>query len=118
MTRFKNRLVRLAAFVALAAVTTTTLASAWHAGDDDAACIQVVVSSSDGAARTIETAPPPAGDPQHCLLCHWTRWFRSIPSTRAQVTAPCERAIRFVLTCPVTAQHQTCGLTPGRAPPA
>jgi hypothetical protein len=118
MRRFNNRVARLAAFFALIAATATTVASVWHAGDDDVACIQVVVSSADGTAKAIGTAPPPAGDPRHCLLCHWTRWFRSIPSTRSQITAPSPSAIGFVVAVPVAARHQTHGLAPGRAPPA
>ena len=118
MRRFKCRVVRLAAFFALVAATATTVASVWHAGDDDVACVQIFVSSSDGTAKAIGTAPTPAGDPRHCLLCHWTRWFRSVPSGRWQIVAPSPSAIGFVIALPLAAQYQPYGLTPGRAPPA
>jgi hypothetical protein len=118
MRRFNDGVVRLTALLVLVAATATTVASEWHAGDDDLACIQIVVSSGDGAARTIGTAPAPAGDPRHCVLCHWSRWFRSVPSHRSQVIAPSPHATAFVVLLAVSPRHQAWHLTPGRAPPA
>jgi hypothetical protein len=117
MRRFNDRIGRVSALFALVAAMATTVASVWHAGDDDLACIAAAISSSDGAARTIGTAPPPAADPRHCVLCHWTRWFRSVPSSRSQITVPAQRAVGFIVAPLAAGRHQACGLAPGRAPP-
>jgi hypothetical protein len=116
--RFNDRIGRVSALLALVAAMATSVATVWHAGDDDLACIPAAISSSDGAARTIGTAPPPGGDPRHCVLCHWTRWCRSLPSNRSQIIAPAQSAIGFVVAPLAAGRHQACGLTPGRAPPA
>jgi hypothetical protein len=114
--RHLKRLVRFTAFITLLAATATTTA-VWHAGEDDAACLTVLSSERDGSPRTIGSTPQQR-EPQHCLLCHWNRWVRSVPTAGSHVVAPAQDAARLIVQIFVGETRSACGLTPGRAPPA
>jgi hypothetical protein len=109
------RLSRYTAFLLLIASTAMTTA-VWHVGEDDTACVQVLEIRGEVAPPTVAAARSTAA-PQHCLLCHWTRWVRPLTSTRSYLVAPLQDATRFVDAIPLGERQHTRGLAPGRAPP-
>ena len=111
-----TRLVRSSAFVALLSALAMTTA-AWHPADDDLACAPLFERTANGAPVTV-TAARTQAQPQHCLLCHWSRWIRSTQTNQSCSVAPCETSARLVLTVALAAPHCHCDLTFGRAPPA
>ena len=115
MRHFK-RLVRFTALITLLAATATTTA-VWHAGEDDAACLTILGSGQDESPRAIGSTPQQR-EPQHCLLCHWNRWVRSVPTAGSHVSAPALDKARLAVQVFVGETQSACGLTPGRAPPA
>lgn len=115
MRHFK-RLSHYTALLLLIATTAMTTA-VWHVGEDDTACIQVLEIRGAVTPATMAAARSTA-DPQHCLLCHWNRWVRSVTSHRSHLVAPSQDAARYVVATPLDERHHTSGLTPGRAPPA
>lgn len=115
MRPFK-RLVRLTALITLLAATATTTA-VWHAGEDDAACLTVLDGGRDGSPLVLSSTPQQR-EPQHCLLCHWNRWVRSIPTAGSHVAAPAQDKTGLIVQVFVGETRFGCGLTPGRAPPA
>lgn len=115
MSRFSRLDRAIACLTLLAALTATS--AVWHAGDDDLACRTILIAGRDDIPRTItsaETRP----EPQHCLLCHWNRWVRSVPTSRSAVVLPEQDASRLILSAFVGVTRADCGLTLGRAPPA
>ncbi len=115
MYRFP-RLIRLSAVIALLAAIGVT-AAPWHTGDDDLSCAEFLVARSAGGQAGVAAARP-ATQPQHCLLCHWNRWVRSIPTERSVLVAPTQDASRLIVSSFVGVARAEHGLTPGRAPPA
>lgn len=111
--RTARRFIRCTALIALlAAIATTT--TAWHVAEDDFAC---AVRPGDGGPDRLD---PPASDslPQHCFLCHWNRWVRSLPADRSESAAPGVDAGRVIPRATLAADRSTLGLVPGRSPPA
>jgi hypothetical protein len=111
------RLIHASALVALLSALATT-GAAWHAADDDLACAPLFASSETGAAPASLAIARPQEHSQHCLLCHWSRWARSVQSTRTSSVSPCAGSGRLALAPVLSAAHIACVLTFGRAPPA
>ena len=114
--RRHTRLLRSSAFIALLSVLGMSTA-AWHTADDDLACAPIVATATNSAPTALAAARPHE-QPQHCLLCHWSRWVRSIETNRSQSVAPSAPSARLVPALSVAEAHGERGLSFGRAPPA
>jgi hypothetical protein len=89
-----------------------------HGGNDDLACAPIFAGAAANGAPETVTGARPAAQPQHCLLCHWSRWIRSDQTNRSDAVAPCEPSARLIPAVLLVEAHCHYSLRPGRAPPA
>jgi hypothetical protein len=113
-----RRYLRGTAFLALFSALGST-AIVWHVADDDRACdvLSGARAVDDGKPERMDAARSEAA-PDHCFLCHWNRWVRSVPTAKSQSTAPRLEGNRLVSRAVVVAVDLIHGLIPGRSPPA
>lgn len=103
--------VRLVAIALLVAAPVAFL----HTGQDDVACALAGGAQTDGATVKNTTA---ANGAEHCLICHWTRSFRSPFAS----TAHLESVLVITARVDVSPDAEQCAppldQLPARAPPA
>lgn len=72
----------------------------------------------DAAAHRVGSPAPDAGQPLHCILCHWSRTPRPSAEGGHQVYAPAPHAFAFPADTPRPVASIAFPFRPLRSPPA
>jgi hypothetical protein len=87
-----------------------------HRSLDDAICSPPGAEAHD-ESKHVFTASAPAGHPDHCAICHWTRWLNPVLSSRVASRGP-DTGVELASLATLSLRDSATDRLPARAPPS
>ena len=109
--------IRRASRVVAAVLLLTSMLQFPHPSLDDEFCSPGAAETHD-ESKHVFTSVTVTAHPDHCAICHWTRWMKPVFSSGPAVNASPDTRTEFAAANAVVLRDPSSDRLPPRAPPA